>query len=569
MHNINAVAALLALTSWLTTAMAKPPAVGYSNGLTEEFKLFFDKNEERIRARLDSYEEIDVELLRLHAFPGGGAGRSPYLRVLEDYDFRVRMILYSLPNQQLQDQNGVTRGKTINFWTPDGNEKMLAKTRGLIRQLKASPVWQRIDYLIPSLGPAGELTYLPTWTTGMPEMTFWCYGPHAQASFRAQMQKRYGELDAANKVWGTKFETWSAVHVPKPGTHPGTFWNDVLTWYRDSKREFARWQIRETQKLSDKQLVLYIPGQHYTQAQWDQSVATGGKQSATAIKMMLDSDFLIQLGKEFDCDLQYTGLSRAESLYIAKRAREIGFTGKIFGENAGSYGPASSPAGLATIIREAGFDGIDYTASQFLWEKDLRTRSPLHRELGDAFITLKGREAPQRWTKLPSPTKSADGALWTFVAEPGEKRGLHAMWAGNHAPPSVERDGRKGWHIEPDNPERHHVYFSVQHPDLGMGKTPRVDLAIEYFSEGEGTLVLDYDSSDESVRKVAGAPGAFKRFPEKIELTPDGSWKVAVLRLEDALFANRCNARDFRLSLGEGASFVLRSVTLLDQQKTE
>lgn len=191
--------------------------------------------------------------------------------------------------------------------------------RQLLDILRKKPVWDRIDYIVPTMGPAGELTYPPTWTTGLPTPTFWCYGPHAQADFRRAMREKYETVDKANTLWGTSFTSWEDVRVLKPGQHPGPYWNDILTWYRDSKRAFARWHVEAVKELTDKEIILYIPGQHCTEAEWRQAVDTAGKRASVAIKTMLDMDFIIHLAKETDCTLRYTGLSRRIRIHRPSR----------------------------------------------------------------------------------------------------------------------------------------------------------------------------------------------------------------------------------------------------------
>jgi len=539
---------------------AAPPAQGYTSGVTEQFNLFFDKDAERIRERLDSYKEIGVELLRLHAFKGRGLNDSVYMKVLDDYDFRVKMILYSLPNQTFTDQNGAKSGRVVNFWHPDGRRLLMQNNREILDSLRKHPVWEKIDYVVPTMGPAGELTYPPTWTTRLPHMTFWCYGPYAQGDFRHRMRLKYETVDRANAAWRTSFKSWGDVRILKPGQHPGPYWQDILTWYRDSKRAFARWHVEEMKKLTDKEIILYIPGQHYTQEDWRQAVDTAGVRASSGIKMMLDSDFIIRLATETGCTLQYTGLSRAESMYIARRAAHHGYKGVLYGENAGSYGPASSPLGLGAIIVESGLTGIDYTSSEYLFNDDLRTPNYFHQELGDAFRLIKGETPPRRWTTTPGYIRNPDKAIWTIVSELGERHGLHAMYEGNNPPQTVTRENKTAWRIGSRGGEWDRLYFAVQHPEFGMGKTPRVAITVEYFDEGAGTVALEYDSSDQSVRKVSGRPGAFKTHPQTITLGDTGRWKTARFPIDDALFSNRCNVRDFRVSVSDEGSLILRSV---------
>ena len=180
---------------------------------------------------------------------------------------------------------------------------------------------------------------------------------------------------------------------------------------------------------------------------------------------------------------------------------------------------------------------------------------------------MKGETPARRWTNPPATIDDPDRSIWTIVAEPGERHGLHAMYSDDNAPPpTVTRGNRTAWQIGPASAEKSRLYFAVQHPDFGMGKTPRVVLTVEYFDEGKGTVELEYDSSDPAVRKITGKPGAFKTHPTRLTLTDSGTWNTARFVIADAEFSNRCNARDFRLNVSNQAALILRSVgiTLAD-----
>jgi hypothetical protein len=122
---------------------------------------------------------------------------------------------------------------------------------------------------------ADEPIYPAAWETNQPE-SFWFYDSYAQADFpvisfplsiliplwsmielhchfwplhlltssQAKMQAQYGAIAQANAAWGTNYASWASVTIPNPGTKTGTMWNDVLTWYRNSKRNFITQQVR-------------------------------------------------------------------------------------------------------------------------------------------------------------------------------------------------------------------------------------------------------------------------------------------------------------------------------------
>jgi len=51
-----------------------------------------------------------------------------------------------------------------------------------------------------------------------------------------------------------------------------------------------------------------------------------------------------------------------------------------------------------------------------------------------------------------------------------------------------------------------------------------------------------------------------ERKPQTITLGDTGRWKTARFPIDDALFSNRCNVRDFRVSVSDEGSLILRSV---------
>ena len=102
------------------------------------------------------------------------------------------------------------------------------------------------DSVFVDLGPAGEPIYPAAWTMkkrSCTELTPWYYGEQAGMDFRQAMTEKYKNLEQANRSWGSTFASWTEVKPLNPGERSGAMWEDVLLWYRDSKRAFIRWQI--------------------------------------------------------------------------------------------------------------------------------------------------------------------------------------------------------------------------------------------------------------------------------------------------------------------------------------
>ena len=79
-------------------------------------------------------------------------------------------------------------------------------------------------------------------------------------------------------------------------------------------------------------------------------------------------------------------------------------------------------------------------------------------------------------------------------------------------------------------------------------------LSIVYFDRGDGTVTIQYDSSDKDVRVVKNAPGAWKN-GGKLKLQNTLKWKKAEFILMDAFFDGRCNGADIRLNCAKSFVF--------------
>lgn len=65
-----------------------------------------------------------------------------------------------------------------------------------------------------------------------------------------------------------------------------------------------------------------------------------------------------------------------------------------------------------------------------------------------------------------------------------------------------------------------------------------VDITVEYFDEGDGTFCIVYDARNER-----------KKPSEKVLLNGTNTWKTHTFHLYDAYFGNRCESKDFLLTL--------------------
>ena len=364
-----------------------------------EWHGYKDSTEQDYRTRFGYYEELGVETLRL----GSTFLQNPKLvRALKDTDFKIKVILdptfithHYKPKDRMVDQFG-TLAKSLGPWNTDFEEATRKSCERELKAIKRSGLADRVDEVVVGLGPASEPMYPANWTLGRSgEEGFWCYSDAAQQSFRRAMAKKYRTLDRANDYWGLKgeqrFKKGSDIHIPKPGTEwaKGQFWDDMLYWYRDCKRQMILHRVRQTEEQVDKylsskvKLIVYLPGHAYTQQQWDNAVkhASGDK----SIRLMMDNDWLMKEAIKRGCILQYTGVENAKEVdNIVSKLKAMGqhrAYRTMWGENAGVARVGQHPMQLADVITKYNLRGIDFTWSKWLFdEEDGVTPTPVFEE---------------------------------------------------------------------------------------------------------------------------------------------------------------------------------------------
>lgn len=355
---------------------------------------YYQDSPEVVRKRMDFYKELGVEMLRLES-PWSlletqegvwdGAQYRPYFDEVKNSGFRIKMIVGTImappgwflakhPDARLVNEDGAMSVNTLNFWYPNLHEEIARATTGMFEWLRREGMLDRIDLVCVDFGPAGEPIYPAAWTQpGQKGEKFWFYSENAQADFRLKMKEKYGTLNALNRKWGKDFKGWDEVVVPRPGSCPGACWEDVLVWYRDTKREFIEWQVDNFREHLSRfsgnriKLVVYVPGSDVHPEQWKAAVASGAGDAA--IRLMFDSKFLLELAGRKGCQLQYTGVSeRAEVERLRKYLDENGLSDvPMWGENAGYWDCAKDPLNLADIIIRNRLYGLDFTHSHFVF----------------------------------------------------------------------------------------------------------------------------------------------------------------------------------------------------------
>lgn len=300
------------------------------------------------------------------------------------------------PNAYLYSYNGNKAINTLSYWYEGVYDYTADAINGQLKEYERLGMLDDIDALIVDFGPAGEPLYPAAWTQGAglenPEneaTLMWCYGDNAVADFKAQMLEKYGSIEGINAAWGTSLASMDEFKMPAPNTVKGQQWDDVLTWYLESKREFIEKQIQIFKEAVDTytdgriQLILYMPGASFTQAEWDECVETGG--ATFALLIGSENEFIVEMADKYDCLLQFTGLP---SIAALKQVRQWMYTNgyghiPVFGENVANLGASKSPEALYQMIEDFNLAGIDYTFTTYLWNADYVTLSEIGQDMAD------------------------------------------------------------------------------------------------------------------------------------------------------------------------------------------
>ena len=374
---------------------------------------------ETIRERFLLYKQMGITTLRFDFSwrdmeVADGVWRDPailqYMQIAKELGLRFKMtvgtedspptwFLAAHPDAKIIDQDGDFSTNMISYWYPGIRPLFQEKLDRMLAYLQQKDLLSSVDYIIVPFGPAGEPIYPATWTTGKDHHTFWFYSAAAQSDFRQKMQAKYGTIQTANTAWGTSYSSWSAVTLPQPGTRPGTMWSDILTWYRDTKRDFISWQTQNYKTALTKyftsqhkpQLIVLVPGytSSYSDAEWSDAVATGN--GGVSIKLMTDSTFLIQEAYRQGAILQYTGIantSETDRLQSIMRANNT--VVPLFQENEGGVADAGPLQVLLQKLRDRRVMGFDFISAGDLFGTDGITKKLRFAEIAAFFSQVQG-----------------------------------------------------------------------------------------------------------------------------------------------------------------------------------
>ncbi len=356
-----------------------------------------------MRKRMALYKELGLKTVRTTIAwstmePEEGQWQAPpeewYLQHIADSGLRIKLILAAVsciprwylekyPEAVLINDAGEKAISSVTYLMPGLRPLLDNAVEHMLQYLADSGFLSAIDSIVVDMGPAGEPLYPPAWTQNPNWLTtpsgpehFWCYDPLMQADYRRTMEEKYGTIAAANAAWGTAYPSFEELAVPKPNTVKGTMWNDLLTWYRDVKRDFVDANAASHKRLIERYTngrvtpILYIPGSDVRDEEWRRCVEEGD--GTVMVKLMADSRFIIDTAVKYGCYLQYTGAENVpEIIYLKRYMEDIG-AGSIplFGENAGGYDIGKNMDTYVDALIEHHLQGVDITHDQWIHAPD-------------------------------------------------------------------------------------------------------------------------------------------------------------------------------------------------------
>ncbi len=384
-----------------------------------EPRAFVLQSHDQIQHRFDLYKKVGIDTLRVSVDwweqeTADGVWRGaiplPYFRQAADNGFQLKMAIATIseppdwymtahPDARLLNRDHLASRSDISYWYPGLRDLMAAKANHLFGYLAKQNLFPAIHSIFVDCGPAAEPIYPALWTLGPEfagrEASFWFYDPNAQSDFGIKMRTAYaGVLSDANHAWGTSFTSWNGVRIPEVGTRQGAMWDDVLKWYRDAKRSFVKWQVANYQAQLHRhtpawqpKLILMVPGSHIRPAAWRQAVRQGN--GDYSIKIMSDSEYLIDLAARTGCWLQYTGVENAEEVaylmdYMKSNLEEV----PMWGENGGNPAIGADPQRLAKVVSDNQLYGLEYINAAYVFDEWGSNPNLAFSKLADAYSFL-------------------------------------------------------------------------------------------------------------------------------------------------------------------------------------
>jgi len=307
------------------------------------------------------------------------------LKAAEEHGLTIKLIPQTVSSNpsylsadadtHMVNQDGVpSNSNCISYWYDGAEEHIEKALRAQLLAIQEIGCLDDVGGIIVDAGAAGEGIYPAGWTQGSDKNAIWCYGENAQIDFAERMQKKYGDIATANETWGTEYESFDAVVVPKPGEAKGKLWEDVLSWYIQVKREFIEKQIVIFQKVINElncghiKLIIYMPGTWFTTSEWEYCVAEGTINDG--LMLGADNTGMVELAAKYGCCLQYTGVETIEGVHFVRQFMyDNGYENiPVFGENAAHAGLNAQVESIFANIEQTNQIGIDFTDCSFLFD---------------------------------------------------------------------------------------------------------------------------------------------------------------------------------------------------------
>jgi len=138
-----------------------------------------------------------------------------------------------------------------------------------------------------------------------------------------------------------------------------------------------------------------------------------------------------------------------------------------------------------------------------------------------------------------------------------DSRGLIQFDIGDGVTAPAEIGGKTGRVTVPTQHGGKYVYFQI-HDSYKWADKMLVDVEVEYFDQGSGGFLIEYDGPDPN----APFNGAYTASKSSVALSNSGQWKTAKFRLLESRFLNSQNGgADFRIAV-QAPALYLRKVTV-------
>lgn len=379
-----------------------------------------------VESRFDKYIEAGFESVRI--MPGWTTTSSTNWTLQEESSLKLQTAVeaglsiklipmtvmynpdYLITNSdtRMETQNGqLSNSNCISYWYDGLETHINAALTAQLTALRDINCLDSVKGIILDAGAAGETIYPAGWTQNTSSNAMWCYADNAVEDFRVEMADKYSSITQANAAWGTNFLSFESVSVPKPGEVTGQMWEDTLTWYIETKRDFIEREIQiyqnvlETLNCEDIRIIIYLPGTWYSEADWNNCVINGTV--TDSIMLGADNRAVVDLADKYNCYLQYTGVeTRGGVDYVRQYMYDCGYEDiPVFGENAAHDGLTTQIADIFDNIMSTNLRGVDFTDCSYLFDQAGNTNTT-YTQVKEEMVALKAYLNAYDYSYIPN-----------------------------------------------------------------------------------------------------------------------------------------------------------------------